>query len=155
MVSLPEEIGRFTFTEAEILRFARDFDPQPFHVDAEAAKHSPFGALVASGWHVVCVWMGFFVRTRNADAALPPDDARVIAPVGVGFGLEGLAWKAPVRVGDTLLFRTEVLEARPSAHRPGWTVYRRRNSAQREDGTEVMSFELNHMVPDAAAAAAS
>ncbi|WP_454914815.1 MaoC/PaaZ C-terminal domain-containing protein [Xanthobacter sediminis] len=142
-----EEIGRFTFTEAEILRFARAFDPQSFHVDAAAAKNSPFGALVASGWHVACVWMGFFVRTCGADPALAQDHPRVTAPVGVGFGLAALQWKLPVRAGDTLAFFTEVLEARPSSSRPGWTVCRRRNSARRADGTEVMSFELRHLMP--------
>ncbi|MFG1403212.1 MaoC/PaaZ C-terminal domain-containing protein [Xanthobacter sediminis] len=152
------EIGRFTFTAAEIVRFAGAFDPKPFHVDAEAARASPFGGLVASGWHLVCVWMGLFVRALGpveamgdeAAPALPPDHPRVVSPVGVGFGLRALEWKAPVHAGETLLFLTEVVEARTSGSRPGWTIVRRRNSARRADGTEVMAFELRHMAPEGA-----
>ncbi|MFG1416831.1 MaoC/PaaZ C-terminal domain-containing protein [Xanthobacter sp. V0B-10] len=152
------EIGRFTFTAAEITRFAGAFDPRAVHVDAEAARQSPFGGLVAAGWHVVCVWMGLFVRALGPVEAmgdegappLPPDHPRVVSPVGVGFGLRALEWTAPVHAGETLLFLTEVVEARPSGSRPGWTIVRRRNSAQRADGTEVMSFELRHMAPDGA-----
>lgn len=159
-----QEVGRFVFTEAEILRFAQHFDPQPFHVDPEAARQSPFGGLVASGWHVVCAWMGAFVRAHGPVTDLPPnlppnlppdlpaDDPRVIAPVGVGFGLTALQWKAPVRAGDTLVFFTEVLEARTSGSRPGWSIFHRRNSARREDGAEVMAFELRHMAPSPDAA---
>ncbi|ABS67846.1 MaoC/PaaZ C-terminal domain-containing protein [Xanthobacter versatilis] len=144
----PQEIGRFTFTQEEIARFAGAFDPQPFHVDAAAAAASPFGGLVASGWHTACVWMGLFVRANGAVDGLPADHPAVLSPVGVGFGMSDLKWLAPVRAGDTLTFFTEVLEARPSGSRPGWTIFHRRNSARREDGTEVLTFELKHMAPD-------
>lgn len=145
------EIGRLVFTAEEITRFARQFDPQPFHVDPAAP--SPFGGLVASGWHVVCAWMGFFVRGEGAlaRAAAGPeagaDDPAVISPVGVGFGLKDLRWIVPVRPGDEIIFLTEVLEQRASASRPGWVIQRRRNSARRGDGTEVMSFDLSHFAP--------
>ncbi|MFG1343620.1 MaoC/PaaZ C-terminal domain-containing protein [Xanthobacter autotrophicus DSM 431] len=146
------EIGRFTFTADEIKRFAGAFDPQPFHMDEAAGAASPFGGLVASGWHTACVWMGLFVRAHGAAAeGLPASHAAVIAPVGVGFGMTDLKWLAPVRAGDTLVFFTEVLEARPSGSRPGWTIYHRRGSARREDGTEVLSFELRHLAPDGTA----
>lgn len=146
----PVEIGRFTFTAQEITRFAGIFDPQPFHMDAAAGAASPFGTLIASGWHTVCVWMGLFVRSHGAAAeALPPDHAAVIAPVGVGFGMTDLKWLAPVRSGDTIIFFTEVLDARASGSRPGWTIYHRHNSAMREDGTEVIRFDLRHLAPDA------
>lgn len=144
----PQEIGRFTFTEAEIVRFAGAFDPQPFHVDGQAALKSPFGGLVASGWHVVCAWMGAFVRAHGPAPDAPGDHASVIAPAGVGFGLTELEWKAPVRAGETLVFFSEVLDARASGSRRGWSIFHRRNSARRGDGTEVMAFELRHMAPD-------
>lgn len=143
----PVEIGRFTFTKAEIVRFASAFDPQPFHVDEEAAAASPFGGLIASGWHTACVWMGLFVRANGAMESLPPDHPAALSPVGVGFGMADLKWLAPVRAGDTIVFLTEVLDARPSGSRPGWTIFHRRNSARREDGTEVLIFELRHMAP--------
>lgn len=143
------ELGRFTFTAEEIVRFASAFDPQPFHVDAEAARHSPFGTLIASGWHTACQWMQLFVRAHGAVVhALPEDHPAVIAPAGVGFGMTDLRWLAPVRAGDTIVFFTEVLEARASGSRPGWTIYHRRNTAEREDGTAVLSMELRHLAPD-------
>ncbi|MFG1192955.1 MaoC/PaaZ C-terminal domain-containing protein [Xanthobacter flavus] len=146
----PQLLGRFTFTAEEIVRFARAYDPQPFHVDAEAAASSPFGGLIASGWHTASMWMGLFVRAHGAAAeGLPEDHAAVIAPVGVGFGMTDLKWLAPVRAGDTITFFTEILDARPSGSRPGWTIYHRTGSARREDGTEVMRFELKHLAPDA------
>lgn len=146
----PQLLGRFTFTAEVIVRFARAYDPQPFHVDAEAAAASPFGTLIASGWHTVSTWMGLFVRAHGATAeALPPDHAAAIAPVGVGFGLTDLKWLAPVRAGDTITFFTEILDARPSGSRPGWTIYHRTGSARRADGTEVMRFALRHLAPDA------
>ncbi|MFS8036941.1 MaoC/PaaZ C-terminal domain-containing protein [Xanthobacter sp. AM11] len=144
-----QEIGRFTFTAQEIVRFAAAFDPQPFHLDAAAAQSSPFGGLVASGWHTVCVWMGLFVRAHGpATHALPPAHPAAIAPVGVGFGMTGLKWPAPVRAGDTIVFFTEILDMRPSGSRPGWSILHRRNTAGRADGTPVLAFELKHMAPD-------
>lgn len=144
------EIGRFTFTAEEIRRFAALYDPQPFHVDAEAAAASPFGGLIASGWHTACVWMGLFVRAHGAAAeGLPADHPAAIAPVGVGFGMTDLKWLAPVRAGETITFLDEILTARASASRPGWSLYHRRASARREDGLEVMRFDLRHMAPDA------
>ncbi|MEP9354791.1 MaoC/PaaZ C-terminal domain-containing protein [Xanthobacter sp. KR7-65] len=149
MAAGPVEIGRFTFTAEEIVRFARAYDPQPFHVDADAARDAHFGTLVASGWHTACVWMGLFVRSLDAGArTLPGDHPAAIAPAGIGFGMTGLKWPAPVRAGDTIIFSTEVLDARASGSRPGWSIYHRRNSARREDGTEVLAFELRHMSPD-------
>lgn len=146
------EIGRFTFTAQEIVRFAQAFDPQPFHVDAAAAAASPFGTLVASGWHTASTWMGFFVRAHGLlTATLPPGHPSAIAPVGVGFGVTNLKWPAPVRAGDTLVFLDEVLEARSSGRRAGWAIFRRRASARRvDDGTDVLSFELKHMAPELA-----
>ncbi|MDI4656957.1 hypothetical protein [Xanthobacter autotrophicus] len=91
--------------------------------------------------------MGLFVRANGAASGLPPDHPAVLSPVGVGFGMTDLKWLAPVRVDDTIVFFTEVLEARPSGSRSGWTIFHRRNSARREDGTQVLSFELRHMAP--------
>ncbi len=68
-LGIKRDLGSFTFTEAEIIRFARQFDPQPFHVDPEAAKWSPFGALVASGWQTAAVWMKLMVADRINAAA--------------------------------------------------------------------------------------
>lgn len=143
------EIGRITFTPEEIRRFAALYDPQPFHLDEAAGQATHFGGLVASGWHTACAWMGLFVRAfAEGTGDLPRDHAAVIAPVGVGFGMTDLKWLAPVRAGDTVIFFDEILDARASGSRPGWSVYHRAASARREDGTQVIRFELRHLAPD-------
>src|SRR6266576_5549410 len=97
------ELGPVTVTEEEIVEFGRRFDPQPFHVDPEAAKESPFGGLIASGWQTTALFMGMFVR------AVLLDSASLGSP-----GVEEIRWTAPVRPGDTLTGRSTVTEVQPS-----------------------------------------
>ena len=100
------EFGDATVTEAEIVEFARRYDPQPFHVDAEAAADGPFGGLIASGWHTASIFMRMYVDAVLADT------------VGMGSpGVEEVRWLVPVRPGDTLRGRATILEATPSAKR--------------------------------------
>ncbi len=151
---LQVELGRFTFTAAEIVRFAEAYDPQPFHVDMEAAGRSPYGTLIASGWHTVATWMGLFVRALGPDApapGTPRDAAEVISPAGVGFGLKDLKWLEPVRAGDEIVFATVLDDVRASASRPGWSVFSRRALALRPDGTPVATFAIGHLAPTDAA----
>jgi len=101
------EYGSRTLTEAEIIRFASDWDPQRFHTDPLAAEATPFGGLVASGWHTGCVMMRFM-----CDAYL--NEASCIGSPGI----EEWRFALPVRPGDTLRFRSTVLESRLSASRP-------------------------------------
>ena len=101
------ELGTRPVTESEIVAFAREWDPQPFHIDPEAAKESVFGGLIASGWQTVAMWMRMYVDTMLGSAARGSP------------GIEELRWLAPVRPGDTLSGRLTVLEATPSATRPG------------------------------------
>jgi acyl dehydratase len=95
-----------TVSAEEIVAFASRYDPQPFHVDPEAAKASAFGGLVASGWHTVALFMGSFVRAVLLDAA------SMGSP-----GVEEIRWLAPVRPGDVLHPRATVEDARPSSTR--------------------------------------
>lgn len=101
------EFGGITLSEEDILRFAREFDPQPFHVDPEAARHSVFGGLIASGWHTCSLAMRMM-----CDAYLL-DSASAGSP-----GVEDIKWLKPVRPGDTLRVSFTVLEARPLESRP-------------------------------------
>jgi len=144
----PEEIGRLTFTEADILRFAQAYDPRPAHADGAAALASSAGALTASPWHPVMAWMGCFVRGEAAHGDAGEEHPGVVSGVGIGFGFKHMRWSQPVRAGDTLVFRTEILSRRPSKNRPGWSVFHRRNTAHTAEGAEVLSFELHHMAPD-------
>jgi acyl dehydratase len=100
------ELGRRTVTRDEIVAFAREFDPQPFHVDEDAAAGSPFGGLIASGWHTAALFMRMYVD------ALLNEAASMGSP-----GVEELRWSAPVRPGDTLHGRVTVLDTSPSAKR--------------------------------------
>jgi acyl dehydratase len=101
------QYGSRTLTEAEIIRFASDWDPQRFHTDPEQAKATPYGGVIASAWHTGSVLMRFM-----CDAYL--NEASCIGSPGIE------DWKLilPVRPGDTLRYRGKVLEARPSASKP-------------------------------------
>ncbi|HEY1393077.1 MAG TPA: MaoC family dehydratase [Methylibium sp.] len=117
--------GGHTLGKEEMLRFAREFDPQPFHVDEELAKHSLFGALAASGWHSCAL-----VMRMMCDEYLL-DSSSLGSP-----GLEHIKWLKPVLVGDTLRVRMEVLEARVMNSRPSvglvrssWTALNQRDEA--------------------------
>jgi acyl dehydratase len=102
------DLGRARVDEAEMLAFARRFDPQPFHVDPRRAVDTPFGGLIASGWFTAGLFMRMYV-----DGVLR-DSTSQGSP-----GLSELRWLAPVRAGDVLAGRLTVLATRPSATRPG------------------------------------
>jgi acyl dehydratase len=123
------ELGSTTVTEEEIVDFARRFDPQPFHLDAEAAKDSDFGGLIASGWHTGAMWMRLYV------------DSLLGGGSGQGSsGIEELRWLAPVRPGDTLSGRLTVLETTPSERHPHRGTIRIRGEMVNQDGVTVMSM---------------
>jgi len=123
------ELGSHTVSEEEILAFARQWDPQSFHVDPEAAKESVFGGLIASGWHTGAMWMRLYVDSLLDGAA------SMGSP-----GIEELRWLAPVRPGDTLRGRLTVLEATPSERRPDRGTVRIRGEMVNQDGVTVLSM---------------
>lgn len=101
------ELGQYAVTEEEIIRFARDFDPQSFHVDHAAAEASMFGGLIASGWHTCSMTMRVLC------------DGFLLAAASIGSpGVDLLRWKRPVRPGDTLRVFATVVEAKPSTSKP-------------------------------------
>jgi len=109
------EYGYITVTEAEILDFARSYDPQPIHVDREFAAAGPFGGLIASGWHTSAIMMRMFADhclSRVASLASP--------------GIDELRWPAPVRPGDSLRLRATIVEARRSRSKPDRGLVRTR-----------------------------
>jgi acyl dehydratase len=119
-----------TVTEAEIVEFAERFDPQPFHVDAEAAAASPFGGLIASGWHTMGLFMGMYVR------GVLRDSASLGSP-----GVEELRWPAPVRPGDELRGRSTVTDVRASATNPRRGTVFTTNEVVNQNGTVVMTMK--------------
>jgi acyl dehydratase len=122
------ELGSRLVTESDIVAFAREWDPQPFHIDPETAKESVFGGLIASGWQTGAMWMRMYVDTMLGTAARGSP------------GIEELRWLAPVRPDDTLSGRLEVLEATPSATRPDRGTIRIRGEMVNQDGVVVMSM---------------
>jgi acyl dehydratase len=123
------ELGPVTVTEEEIVEFGRRFDPQPFHVDPEAARESPFGGLIASGWHTAAIYMGMFVRGVLAGTA------SLGSP-----GVEELRWLAPVRPGDTLRGRTTITDVQPSSTTRGRGTIFGSHEVVNQDGVVVMRF---------------
>jgi len=124
------EMGSHTFTEAEIIAFARQFDPQPFHIDPEAARASYFKGLIASGWHTCSVAMRLMVDKyvgRSASLGSP--------------GLDNIRWLAPVRAGDTIRYRRTITAARPSESKPGVGLVHSRWEAVNQRGELVMTME--------------
>ena len=124
------EMGSHTFTEEEIIAFAQQFDPQPFHTDPVAAKQSFYGGLIASGWHTCAIAMRLTVDSYIGRAA------SLGSP-----GLDNIRWLAPVRAGDTVTYRRKILAARPSASKPGAGLVQTRWEAQNQRGEMVMTLE--------------
>jgi acyl dehydratase len=109
------ELGAYTITEEDILAFAKKYDPQPFHLDREAAKQSIFGGLIASGWHTCAILMRMSVESMLREQV-----------AGVGSpGIDSCRWLKPVRPGDTLTARTEIVETWPSRSKPIGFIRRR------------------------------
>ena len=125
-----------TVTAAEIKAFASQFDPQPFHLDEQAASKTFFGGLVASGWHTAALTMRLIV-----------DSELKIAGGSIGAGADELKWPRPVRPGDTLHAVSEVLEVRPSKSRPDQGIIKMRTQTFNQDGQLVMNFVANMIVP--------
>lgn len=101
------ECGSYTFNEEEIIRFAREFDPQPFHIDPVGAAASPYGGIIASGWHTVSVMMRLMV------------DGFISGSSSMGSpGVDEVRWLKPVRPGDTITARAHVKTVIPSKSKP-------------------------------------
>ncbi|MCH9020900.1 MAG: MaoC family dehydratase [Proteobacteria bacterium] len=138
-----ESRGR-TVSEAEIIDFALRFDPQPFHIDVEAAKRSPYGGIIASGFHTMA--MAFRLAW----------DTGVLSACSLGSpGIDEVRWLKPVRPGDTLRTVVEIVDARPSASKPDRGVCRFRYDVFNQNDEQVMTMTAVQIVarrPRAAAA---
>lgn len=129
------DCGSFTLDQAEIIAFGEEYDPQPFHVDPEAAKDGPFGGIIASGWQTTSMMMrkvvgGFLSAESSLGAA----------------GVDEIRWPRPVRPGDTLDVRAAVLEARRSRSKPDRGIVRSRLEVTNQDGGIVMTVIATNFV---------
>ena len=121
------ELGSVQVSQPDMIAFASKYDPQPMHLDPNAASFTIYGGLIASGWHTGALFMGLLVRSLIAQTT------SLGSP-----GMEDLRWPAPVRAGDTLTGRIEVLETRASNSRPNMGIVKWRGEMRNQDGTLVM-----------------
>jgi acyl dehydratase len=129
------EYGSVEVTEADILAFARRWDPQPIHIEPDWARTGPFGGLIASGWHTSAICMRMFIDhylTHNASLASP--------------GIDEMRFAIPVRPGDVLRLRLTVAESRPSRSKPDRGLIFTRFEAVNQDDAIVMSLIALNMI---------
>jgi acyl dehydratase len=141
------ELGSFTFTAELIKTFARQFDPQRFHLDEEEGRKSLFGGLAASGWHVGSVCMKLLVADGQRQAREAAARGEPVAVWGPSPGFRDLRWLKPVLAGDTISFATEVESLRTSAKRPEWGIVEARNTGINQRGEPVYSMLATAFVP--------
>jgi len=128
--------GKLQVDTDQIKSFAKEFDPQPYHLDEEAAEKSPFRGLAASGWHTAALTMRLLV---DGD----------FKPAGgiLGVGFDALSWPKPVRPGDELHAKSEILEVRPSKSKPDRGTIRVRTTTYNQNDEAVQEFTGNLLVP--------
>jgi len=128
--------GRLLLDAEQIKTFARQYDPQPYHLDEVAAQDSVFRGLAASGWHTAALTMRLMVDGEFRPAG---------GIIGVGF--DELSWQRPVRPGDELYVKSEILEVRPSKSRADRGLIRVRTTTYNQNDEPVQSFTGNLIVP--------
>ncbi|MGJ4999469.1 MaoC family dehydratase [Bradyrhizobium sp. HKCCYLS3077] len=141
------ELGSYTFTAEDIIRFARQFDPQRFHLDEEEGRSSLFGGLAASGWHIGSVCMKLIVADNQRLAELARSRGEPVSVGGPSPGFRELRWLKPVLAGDTITFSSEIDSLRASASRPQWGILQARNTGINQRGELVFSVLASAFVP--------
>ena len=129
------EFGSIAVEEAEMINFARRFDPQPFHIDPEAAKQSIFGGLIASGWHTASLMMRLFVDHYLSH----------VASLGSP-GVDELRWLRPVFPGDKLSMRVTILEACLSRSKPDRGIVRSYIEVLNQSSEVVMTMKAVNLL---------
>ena len=124
----------YEVTEEQIISFAREFDPQPFHLDSAVARQTMFKGLIASGWHTAAITMRLFVQTLN------------FAEGAIGLGVDELRWPNAVRPGDALQVETEIVDLRVSRSKPSHGIFRLRNVTLNQRGEIVQTMSASALV---------
>jgi acyl dehydratase len=124
------EFGSYDVTREEVLEFARKYDPQPFHLDDEAAAKTHFGRIAASGWHTTAMTMSVIAR-----AVVAEEQAGLGSP-----GIDELRWLKPVYPGDRITVRGSIIDKTPSRSKPDIGSFRTRTIVTNQDGVDVLRF---------------
>ena len=138
---LTVDLGSYAFTREAVLAFARCFDPQPFHIDDEAAARGPFGRLAASGWHTAAAWMKCFVAANESARSRLAEEGKSLPEVGPSPGFSNLKWLKPVYPGDTVAYQSVVSGKRDLVSRPEWGLVESINEGRNQYGEVVFSFD--------------
>jgi acyl dehydratase len=125
----------YVVIEDGIVAFAREFDPQSFHLDPKKAQQSIFKGLIASGWHTAAITMRLFAQTLN------------FAEGAIGLGVDELRWPNAVRPGDVLRVETEIVDVRSSQSKPNYGIIRLRNVTTNQRGEIVQTMFAHAMLP--------
>ncbi len=128
------EFGNITVSEEEIIAFAKKFDPQSFHIDPELAKDSPYGGIIASGWHTGSLFMRSLVDNFVSDASLGSP------------GVDNMRWPAPVRPGDVLTAKVTVVSKRRSRSKPDRGILVSRSELFNQDNQLVMEMTATNFM---------
>lgn len=142
-VGAKSSFGRYDVTREEVLDFARKYDPQPFHLDDEAAAKTHFGRVSASGWHTCAMTMAMMVENMKSSRQ-----------AGLGSpGVDQLMWKKPVYPGDTLRVETEIISKRRSKSRREMGLFKSRAHIFNQNDEVVLEMTSNGLIavrnPDA------
>ena len=124
----------YQISEEQIISFAREFDPQPFHLDKAVARQTMFESLIASGWHTAAITMRLFVQTLN------------FAEGAIGLGIDELRWPNAVRPDDVLQVETEIVDLRLSRSKPSHGIVRLRNVTTNQRGEIVQTMTASALV---------
>ena len=135
-VGAKQSFGHYEVTREEVMEFAAKYDPQPFHLDDEAAAATHFGRLSASGWHTCAMTMAMLVENMKHQTQ-----------AGLGSpGVDNLRWKKPVYPGDTLRVESEVIEKRRSASRPEMGLFKSRTNTLNQNDEVVLEMLSNGLI---------
>ena len=136
VVGSSKSFGRYEVTREEVIDFASKYDPQPFHLDDEAAAQTHFGRLSASGWHTCAMTMAMMVENMKTD-----QQAGLGSP-----GVDSLRWKKPVYPGDVLRCESEIIEKRRSKSRPDMGIFKGRNRTFNQNDELVLEMISNGLI---------
>ncbi|QKG71526.1 MaoC family dehydratase [Erythrobacter mangrovi] len=135
-IGVVQSFGHYEVTREEVMEFAGKYDPQPFHLDDEAAAQTHFGRLSASGWHTCAMTMSMMVANMNVEKS-----------AGLGSpGVDNLRWVKPVYPGDTLRCESQVLEKRRSRSRPEMGIFKVRHRTFNQNDELVLDMVSNGLI---------